>query len=1153
MQKRTGHIIYSPHDLVDYLEGDLASWLDRFRLESKDGGICPLPDKVLGLPIVEIQSDEADESQALIQRKGMEHENRFLTGLRLKHKDLVEIPRDNAFALTLAAMKEGRSMIYQGCLEANDFLGYPDFLARVEGRSALGDWHYEPWDTKLAKSARPSFIVQLCAYAEMLESVQGIRPETFQFVLGDGLEARFRTNDFYWCYLRLKKAFLAFQATFDPTQPPEPGGEASFGNWETVARKALLLSDHVRLVAGISSLQTKRLKTAGISTVSALAKTSKTSVPRIQPDSFTRLKEQATLQLASRGQEKPKFHVIPTPPEDPRRGLALLPPPSTSDVFFDMEGFPLVDGGLEYLFGAVIPNGSKSDFKDWWAHDSAQEKAAFESFVDWAHGRWQKDPTAHIYHYASYEKSALRRLMGRHGTREEQVDDLLRNEVLVDLYEVVRQGVRIGSQGYSLKDIECLFMPPREGGVKTAGDSVAAYQRWLDAGESPEWNKSPALTEIRDYNRLDCESTLGLRNWLLDLQKGKAIAYVPPGTPGERKEVKPKAPEVEAAEILAADLHREADTAKAQSADGARRLAAWILGFHRREQKPAWWKIFDRHAMDETQWIEDPDCLGGLRKTDQPIRAEKQSMAVEYTFPPEQDTAMDEGDKCFFAFGAPGLGPRVEILSMEKERGLVTLKIGSKAAQIPEKGALIPDGIVPIDGPAKAVLRWAQAWRRGDPSTQAIGDLLLRHTPRIEGHPGGPVTDPKRDLVTQLCEIAPRLQGTTLCIQGPPGAGKTYAIGEMIASLAQAGKRVGVTALSHKAILNVLRSAHDAMLRRGVTVPIWKAGTKDKDPLIENETIKVIDNAKLGTCLSSGPVVAGATAWGFARPEVDGKLDVLFVDEAGQFSLGQTVAVGLAARNLVLVGDPMQLSQPVQGAHPGESGRSALDYLLDDSPTIPPEMGVFLEETRRLHPAICTFVSQAVYEGRLRSHPDAAKRKLSPPKPGALIPRAEGIAYIPVFHEGNARYSEEEADAVQKIAAELIGRSWTEADGSTSKLSLNDILFVAPFNMQVRLLEKRLGPGARVGSVDRFQGQEAPVVVISMCASSLEEAPRGAEFLMSPNRLNVAVSRAKCLAIMVASPALMAARCRTLEQMQLVNTYCRLVAYCEKGSGPATP
>ena len=276
-------------------------------------------------------------------------------------------------------------------------------------------------------------------------------------------------------------------------------------------------------------------------------------------------------------------------------------------------------------------SGGKPAYGDWWAHDNVEERAAFEKFVDWAHGRWKKDPGMHIYHYAAYESSALRRLMGKYASREAEVDDLLRNQVFIDLYTVVRQGVLFGTPSYSLKDVEKLYMPPRQGEVVSASGSVVAYQTWLDSGEPGEWQKSKILAEIRDYNRVDCESLVGLRDWLLPLQKEHGIAYL--------AEPKPEAEEDdEATESAATTLSRrlleqnEAGHVKAPERRRVQELLAWLLEFHWREAKPVFWRMFDRHEMTEQELVEDLDCLGGLQRTETPREPDKRSWLYEYSF-----------------------------------------------------------------------------------------------------------------------------------------------------------------------------------------------------------------------------------------------------------------------------------------------------------------------------------------------------------------------------------------------------------------------------------------------------------------------------------------------------------------------------------------
>jgi predicted RecB family nuclease len=381
-----------------------------------------------------------------------------LQQLRDAGHDVVEIdeelPPDRQLELTLEAMRGGASHIYQARLEHGDFGGFADFLVRKEGASDFGGHHYEVWDTKLARSMKPYFIIQLCSYSEMLEVIQGRMPDSFAAVLGDGIREERFVRKFLYYFRSLRRRFLAFHENFSVELFPHPGLSGSHGRWSTFAEEYLGSTDHLSKVANITRSQIKKLEAAGIGTMTELATTDVTYVPRLAQPVFERLKRQADLQFQSNQTEKPLFEVRPPDPDNPRRGLALLPPPSDQDVFFDIEGFPLVEDGLEYLLGAVCFD--DGEFHDWWAHDQKQERRSFQQFIDWLHARWQADPSMHVYHYAPYETTALRRLMGKHATREREVDDLLRNQVFVDLYTVERQGLIVGTPGYSLKDIECI-------------------------------------------------------------------------------------------------------------------------------------------------------------------------------------------------------------------------------------------------------------------------------------------------------------------------------------------------------------------------------------------------------------------------------------------------------------------------------------------------------------------------------------------------------------------------------------------------------------------------------------------------------------------------------------------------------------------------
>jgi len=1149
-----GSLRYSPRDLVAYLEGDFAAWCERMLAErGRAGGAA-------GSTRIEWATPDEDPESALAADRGREHEQRYLLRMRQRHPGLVEIVRDDPAGreLTLAAMSSAAPMIYQGHLVVDGWQGYPDFLVRCAGNGCpCHGHHYDPWDTKLARSAKPYFLIQLCAYAEMLEAISGFRPNRLVFVMGDDTELPFETRHFFYYYRHLKRLFIGFQKSWGLDTMPDPGLDRSWGRWGATAEKLLAQSDHLSLVAGISRGQVRRLEEDGIETLIGLAGCEPyRRVHRVSPQVFTRLHTQARLQLASRNCPTPQWELREPVPEEPRRGLALLPPPSPGDVFFDMEGFPYAPDGLEYLWGAVTVNDVAPRFHDWWAHDKVEERIALEGFIDWVMARWREDPSLHIYHYASYEVSAVSRLSLKYGTRESEVDDLLRHDVFVDLYKVIHQGCIIGTPSYSLKDIERLYLPPRTQEVKSGGSSIIEYQRWLDSGEPKGWQESPILRSIRDYNQVDCESTWGLRSWLLDRQQESGIAYVP--DPLQKEAPEPDAERV-AAEALAARLVERADLAADLESEPARldRLIGWLVEFHRREEKPMWWRLFARHEMTVEELYEDADCLAALVRTSTPPRAIKRSCGLEYSFDPTQDTKLREGDKCYVA----GTELKCDIVAMDEEAGLVELKVGP-GKSLPDRLCLIPDEWVSAEAIKAAIVRYAEAWERGEVASQAVDDLLHRRPPRLVVTPerAGTAVTPERAVSdvtlerearkgpnpnSQAIAHAIRLDRSTLCIQGPPGTGKTYTAAAIIVELLKQGKKIGVTAQSHKVILNLMRAVVKALDAAGLRAPLYKVGDDEDDPLIEQGIIHTLESREVEDVLDGGPVLVGGTAWAFSREELAGRFDYVFIDEAGQVSLANAVAIGLSARNLVLIGDQMQLAQPSKGSHPGESGLSCLEYFLHGHATVPPELGIFLGSSRRMHPDVCRFISEAVYDGRLGSVPETKRHRVIRGKDTVLVPAETGIVWVPVEHHGCTQDSEEECDKIVAIVNELLRRDVVDRDGRKRRMTLNDILIVAPFNLQVRCIREKLGAAARIGSVDKFQGQEAPVVIVSLCASTLDEAPRGAGFLLSPNRLNVAVSRAEALAIVVGSPELMNVRARSVEEMKLVNLLCHLVQYAE--------
>lgn len=1142
VQRRDGRIVLSPTDLAEFLTSRFASWMSRGALDHpawKPGRDTADPEALL-------------DTGEILKRRGFEHEARELAKLEAAGLDVVVFaPNEaDAHARTLAAMRAGRAVIAQAHLAGDHFAGIADFLVRVPGASRLGDFHYEVHDAKLARHPKPTHLLQLCCYADLLEQVQGVRPAHVELVLGDGSRRRFRTDDFFYFYRSLRDAFIAFIETWDEAAPPLPDASAEHGRWQDAADRYLEACDHPSRVAFCTGVQTRKLAVAGIPTATALATTALPHVAGLDARVFARLREQAGLQRASAGRDTPLHRVLETGEVETGKGFAMLPPASPGDVCFDLEGDPLEVGGLEYLWGVTYcdENGALV-YHDWWAHDRAEERLALERFLDWLTERRQRWPDLHVHHYGSYETAVLKRLASREGTREDALDVLLRGQVFVDLYGIVRNGLRVGEPRYSLKNIERLYRGARAGDVTSGMQSVVVYDAWRHAGEPKDWRKAPLLRQIRDYNEQDCRSTAELLAWLHARQAEAAIAFAPAPAPSAelREEPTPGQAFREELRALSESMLAAIPAAKDERARDARRwylqeLLAHLVLHHYREMRPVYWELHAHADATIEDRFEAPDCLADLRRTDRARFPIKHSWGYEYAFDPAQDTKIQRGDPCRIA---QHRFVEVEVDTIDPSAGRLVLKItpnrlaAAELAQLPDTLCLIRFEQWTTRSIEESIRDAARRFHETQALEPALEDLLLRQVPRIRGHAGGPIQRVGETSNDALLRALRGLDAASLCVQGPPGSGKTTKSAAAICALVREGRRVGVTSNSHKAIENLLRAVAE---QSGGAIASVKIGGDEEDARaiagchFEKET-------KNAAGWLGRVSLIGGTAWCFCRPELAGRLDYLFVDEASQVSLAKVVAMSRAARNLVLVGDQMQLAQPIRAQHPGDSGRSALDHALADVVTIPPERGIFLAQTYRLHPEICSFVSGAFYEDRLQ--PDAGNRRRSVQGVEA------GLHFVPVEHAGNTQGSDEEVLAIERLVRDCLGRTFHDSDGSQRPIPLDDILVVAPYNLQVRKLEAKLPQGIRIGSVDRFQGLQAPIVIVSMCASEAQHSPRGIGFLLHPNRLNVAVSRAQCAAFVVGSPRLATAACRSVDEMQLVNRICRIVGAKPGGRTPA--
>ena len=1118
-----GSFVYSPSDLSLFLESPYASWMERLAIES---------------PTIKDQSDGADSMLEMLAEKGLSHEEDFLILLKEQGKTVVEIP-DNVSTTerinkTTEAMHSGAEVIFQGCLHKPPFRGFSDFLIKVDGQSKLGNYHYEVWDTKLAKSVKPYFIIQLSCYAEMLESIQGIIPNKIAVVLGTNEIQSFTTSDYYFFYLSLKERFLKQFEDFDPDSLPDPTRSKSHGRWTKLAKQWLNDNDHLSLVATISKSQIKHLEAAGINTAKELSETTLKKVPKLSDRIFHNLKAQANIQKQSEALGKTAYEILRPAPGEPK-GLAFLPPPSPEDVFFDIEGFPLVDGGLEYLWGnTYFDEAGERKFIDFWAHNAEEEKQSFNDFIQWVYARWCKDPSMHIYHYANYEIAACRKLMGRYGVCEYEVDLLLRNEVFVDLYKVVKQGVLLGEPRYSIKNVEHLYRGSRGTEVADGAASIVVYEQWRQQPDGDHWTNSKVLNDIRDYNIDDCDSTQELVDWLRKKQQELGIPYV-----GKTEKEELELPE-EITEItkLRDELLKQSELEKEANNNNweVTEMLAWLLEFHRREAKPVWWRLFDRLGLEPEDLENDIDCLANcVRTVKEPYKSTPRArhLCYQYKFNPAQEFKHGAGASMFILSEDK---PRVKVEGIDMGEGLIELKSADEPSAVI---TLLPDEYVNPAPIPQSIFDVVSDYKNNSNTDSAIADFLKRSKPRFSDDFSGPLltaAEPKERLA-QLIQRICKLDNSYLPIQGPPGAGKTYTGKHIILELLKLGMSIGIVSNSHKAIDNLLIGACELAAEKGVEATFIKS--KDTDARFEDLGVSIVPNGKIANHISSDDsCLVGTTAWGFTREDLKQQFDYIFVDEAGQVSVANLVGMSGCCRNIILLGDQMQLGQPAQGSHPGLSGLSSLDYLMLNQSTIDPEMGVFLDTTYRMHPDVNRFISEAIYAGKLYAAAGNEKQLISLPSGySGPLNKQSGLIYVPVVHEGNTQSSSEEISKIQELTAQLMERRFTDKDGNTRPITWDDILFVAPYNHQVRLLSDVLGKQAKVGSVDKFQGQEAPIVILSLCASDATESSRGMEFILDRNRMNVAISRAQAMAIVVANPGLVDSISDNLKGMELANLF----------------
>jgi predicted RecB family nuclease len=1114
-------------------------------------------------------------------KRGEAHEKRVLDllaeeGRITKIPTTVEISDMEKSKLTADAMTAGVDVIYQGVLMLDQpdsirLLGRPDFLVRADrwrpqespDTGAVG---YEIVDAKLARTVKARAVLQSVFYSYLLSEVQGVVPERLHLVLGNGEFVPYRVADFAAYERRIRRYLEEFLqedvGKYVDIEPyPEPVEHCAICRWRADCTRKRRDDDDLSLVAGMPTTQRVALKAIGVSQRRKFAELN--TLPDLKGagvDSLRRAQLQAQLQVESEDTDEIAYQLLDPDRDDegtlvPNRGLLALPEPSEGDLFFDIEGarYYSEDGkeyGLQYLFGVVdtadLDANEIPRYTQIWSFDRDGEKHAFEELIDFITTRRTVNPDLHVYHYNHYEptslehltelhetrEEALGRLMGRFATHEDELDDLFRLGVFVDLYRVVRQGLRAGVESYSIKRLERLIGFERNIDLDDATENLIAFESALDEGEAAEALET--LKVVAGYNEDDCRATLALRDWLeerrLDLaQKVKEPLPRPVALEIDETHGDPEVARLKG--LLVAGIPDDPEERSGE--ETARSLLAGLIEWHRREAKPAWWRYFTLRKMSSVELVDEPDAIGALRGGDI-VGTVKRSTVRRFEFP-AQEHGFDSGDTA----EDPVSHKTWTVVEVDEEFGTIDLKIGSADAPLPE--AIVEGGPINTKTLEARLCDLAQrVVQSGFSMPDAASALLLRLRPDTGEDPQG---SPLRHGEEPASEAAQRiilgLKGSYVPIQGPPGSGKTFTAAMAILGLIEAGRTVGVTAPSHAVIRNLLDEVVKQAARHGGTMRIGQK--PDADERFLHPSAESLNYGQLVAKLEHKDldIVAG-TAWLWAREEFTNSVGTLVVDEAGQFSLANVLAIAGAASSLVLLGDPQQLAQPSQGTHPPGAEVSALGHVLGEHDTMPDAAGIFLDRTHRMHPDLCRYTSEVFYDNRLDGIDGLQHQRVS--GTSWTLPET-GLMFLEVDHQGNANASPEEAAEVVYRVQQLLGATWTDQSQAGRLMTPADVLVVTPFNAQVREIDNALAEtgisGVRVGTVDKFQGQEAPGVIYSMASSSSADAPRGLEFLFDLHRVNVATSRARALVVLVASPDLLRVFCKAPRQMVLANALCR--------------
>uniref|UniRef100_UPI0038734233 TM0106 family RecB-like putative nuclease n=1 Tax=Natronospira sp. TaxID=2024970 RepID=UPI0038734233 len=843
MQVEKGHITLSATDLVAHAACDHLTVLD---WQHQTGQRA--------------KPDYYDPLTEILRERGFRHEAAFVQALEDQGLSVTQIDGvgidDGAVRATREAMEAGADVIVQAALRRGIWSGRADVLLRVETPSLLGKYSYRIVDTKLSRETKGATILQLCLYADLLGDMQGAAPDFVGVVVpwSEYEPQWFRVADYAAYYRRVKQAAeQAANSADEACTYPDPKPHCEMCRWQRECDDRRRTDDHLSLVAGITKSQINEWGKQGIESVEALAQA---PVPigfrpeRGSAHALEKTRHQAAIQVKARRSGTHEYELLDL---EPSFGLTALPEPSKGDIFFDIESDAFVgEHGLEYLFGYAFLDGNGNwHYQSHWALNREDEKRAFEAFIDFVSARKETYPDLHIYHFAPYEPAALKRLMGRYATRVLELDDLLRDEVFIDLLGITRHALRAGVESYSIKKLEPFFDFERQVAMPEANSALTRLSFALELDDLDAIDENTRKT-VEQYNADDCFATAGLRDWLEGLRQGliDSGADVPRPHPPEAREREEQSEAERHIQELIAQLTHDvpADPTERTPEQQARWILAYSLEWHRREDKATWWEYFRLRDLSADELVHEKSALGGLEFIETVGRSKQGIPIDQYSFEP-QDTDL-RGGEGLKGVGGDSFGKVVEV---DDSHQTITIQKAKATAEYHPAGAFKFER-VKSDGLAASVLRLGEYVAahgvEGTGPYRSARELLLRKPLETSGQS---LQRPDEKPLDAALRIAPAMHGGLLPIQGPPGTGKSFTGARMICELVSNGRRVGITANSHKVIRHLLDSVAEAAEEMGIDVQMGQKpkGGDQEDP----DRIRYFHkNEKLLGALSAGDV-----------------------------------------------------------------------------------------------------------------------------------------------------------------------------------------------------------------------------------------------------------------------------------------------------------